>query len=56
MEIEELRLLMVNMTQIMNEERINIFISREKKQRSKRIQMTEGDVRSKASGALQQKI
>ena len=56
MEIEELRLLMVKMSQRRNEERMNIFINREKKKSSKRGRMTKKDCRSKASGGLQQKI
>ena len=56
MDIEELRLLMVKVSQRRHAERMNIFISREKKQRSRRRQMTEGDGRSKASGTLQHKI
>ena len=55
-EIEGLRFLMANMSQKRHEERMNIFISRAKNQRSMRRQMTEGDGRSKASGALQHKI
>ena len=56
MGIEELRLVMVKMSQRRHEERMKIFISRAKKQSSKRGQMTEEDCRSKASGALQHKI
>ena len=56
MEIEELRLLRVKMSQRRHEERMNIFISRAKKQSSRRRPMTEENCRSKASGALQQKI
>ena len=56
MEIEELRLLMGKMSQRRHEERMNIFINREKKQSSKRGRMTEKDCRRKASGALLQKI
>ena len=56
MEIEELRLLMVKMSQRRHEERMKIFVSRGKKQNNKRRQMTEGDGRSKASGAWQHKI
>ena len=56
MEIEELWLLMVKMSQRRHEERMRIFISREKKQSSKRGWMTEKDYRRKASGALQNKV
>ena len=56
MEIEELRLLMVKMSQRRHEEGMNIFISRAKKKRSRRRQMTEGGGRSNASGASQHKI
>ena len=55
-EIEELRLLMVKMSLRRNEERINISISRASRQNNGKIHMTEEDCRSKASGALQQKI
>ena len=56
MEIEELNFLMVKMCQGRNEDRMNIFISRENKKRNRRIHMMEGDGRSKASGGLQHKI
>ena len=54
MEIEELRLLMVKMSQRRHDEIVNIFINRAKKRSNKRGHMTEKDCRSKASGALQQ--
>ena len=47
---------MVMMSQRRNEERMNIYISRKNRQNSAKRQMTEEDCRSKASGALQQKI
>ena len=56
MEIGELRLLMVEMSQRRHEERMKIFNNRAKKQSNRRRQMPEGDGRSKASGALQHKI
>ena len=56
MEIEELRMLMVKVSQRRNEERMNIYIIRENKQNNDRRQMTEEDCKSKASGALQQKL
>ena len=56
MEIEELRMLMVNMSQRRNEERMNIYIIRANRQNNNIRQMIEEDCRSKASGALQQKI
>ena len=56
MEIEELRLLMVKMSQRRHEERMNIYISRANRQNRGRGRMTEKYCRSKASGALQQKI
>ena len=56
MDIEELRLLMVKMSQMTHEERMKIYISRENRQNSNMRQMIEEDCRSKASGALQQKI
>ena len=55
MEIEELRMLMVKISQRRNEERMNIYISRTNRQNSDKRQMTEEDCRNKASGALQQK-
>ena len=55
MDIEELRLLMVKMSQRRNEERMNIYISRENRQNNGKRKMTEEDCRRKASGALQQK-
>ena len=55
MEIEELRLLIVNMSQRRHEERMNIYISKENRKNSGTRQMTEEDCKSKASGALQQK-
>ena len=56
MEIEELRMLMMNMSQRRHEERMNIYISKENIQNNGRIQMTEEDYRRKSNGTLQQKI
>ena len=56
MEIEELRLLMVKMSQKRHEERMRILISRKKKQSNRRRHMTKKYGRSKSSGALQHKI
>ena len=56
MEIGGLGLLMVKMYQIRHKERMNIFISRARNQSSGRRQMTQENYKSKASGALQQKI
>ena len=56
MDIEELRLLMVKMSQRIHKKRMNIFISISNSQNNGRRQMTEEDCRSKASGALQQNI
>ena len=56
MDIEELTLLMVNMSHRRHEERMNNFISRANRQNSERRNMTKKDCRSKASGALQHKI
>ena len=56
MGIEELRMLMVKMSQRRNEEIMNIFISIANRQNNGRRQMSEEDCRSKPSGALQQKI
>ena len=56
MDIEELRLLMVKMSQRRNEERMNIYISKENKQSSNKRHMAKEDCKSKASGALQHEI
>ena len=56
MEIEELRLLMVKMSQRRHEERMNIYINRANRQNNDRKKVTEEDCRSKASGSLQHKI
>ena len=53
MEIEELRLLMVNMSQRSHEKRMNIYINRENRQNSNKRQMIEEYCRRKPSGALQ---
>ena len=55
MEIEELRMLMVKLSQIRHEEKMNVYISREKRQSSSMRQMTKEHYESEASGALQQK-
>ena len=56
MDIEGLMLLMVKMCQRRNAERMKICISRENRENGDRKQMTEEECKSKASGALQQKI
>ena len=56
MEIEELRLLMVKMSQRRHEERMKIYISIANRLNNGRRQITKEDYRSKASGALQHKI
>ena len=54
-DIENMRMLMVKMSQNRHEEKRNIFISRARKQNNNRRYMTKKDCRSKDSGALQQK-
>ena len=56
MEIEEIRMLMAKLYRRRYEERMEIYIRRAKKQNNSRRQMIEEDCRSKASGALQQKV
>ena len=52
MEIEELRLLMVKMSQRKHKERMNIYINRANRKNSDIRKLTEEDCRSRASGAL----
>ena len=52
-EIKNMRMLMVKMYQKIHEEKMNIFISRARKQNTIRRYMTKEDCRSKASGASQ---
>ena len=56
MEIEELRMLMVKVSQRIHEERMKIYISRANRKNNNKRHMIEEDCRSKASGALQQKV
>ena len=56
MEIEELILLMVDMSQRRHVKRMNIYISKENIQNTGRGQTPKKYCRSKASGALQHKI
>ena len=52
-EIENMRMLMVKVSQKRHEENSNIYISRARKQHSSKKHMTKKDCRSKANGALQ---
>ena len=56
MEIEELSMLMVKMSQRRHEEGMKIYISRANKQKNNRRQMTKEYCRIKSSGALQHKV
>ena len=47
---------MVKVPQRRNEDKLNICINREKRQRSNRRHMTKEDCERKYSGALQQKV
>ena len=55
-EIEKMRPLMVKVSQKIHEDKNNIYISRERKQINNRKHLTKEDCRSKANGALQQKV
>ena len=56
MDIKELRMLMVKVSQRRHDERMNIYINRANRQNNNKIQMIEEDCKSKASGALHQKV
>ena len=52
-EIENMRMLMVNMSWEIHEEKINIYINGAKRQSSNKRHMTKKDCRIKSSGELQ---